>query len=454
MARLRDGIGLFLSIIETLMQELADIELDLFAANLDAEEDAVGGEEPKTAWLEAAEEYALPFELPTLSMTPRPYQRDALTAWGKAHGRGIVVLPTGAGKTVVALMTLEAMRVTTLVVVPTIDLLHQWHDTICARFGLEADAVGRIGGGFRAERPITVITYDSAAMPRRDLSHFGLLIFDEAHHLPSASYRTIATRAEAPFRLGLSATLECSDGRHDDLWGLIGETVFERQPATLARDKHIADYKVQRVSVDLTDDEQARYDQMTAEFSWYMSANRIKLMMTGAANLFEALIRSAGHDPAARQALRSHREARMLAMNAERKVQKVEEILGTHRDDKVIVFSEWNVVVNDLSRRLCLPAITYRTHAEERRDILDKFRQQKYSKLVTGRVLNEGVDVPDANVAIVVSGSSTTREYIQRLGRVLRPKPGHAHLYEIISRGTSEVKTARRRKPVEKAETV
>ena len=430
----------------------SEVELDLFAAGFDADDGSEGDDEPETAWLDAADEYALPFELPALSVTPRPYQKDALTAWGRAHGRGIVVLPTGAGKTVVALMTMEAMRVSTLVVVPTIDLLHQWHDTICARFGLDADAVGMIGGGFRQERPITVITYDSAAMPRRDLSRFGLLVFDEAHHLPSASYRTIATRADAPFRLGLSATLERSDGRHDDLRGLIGPTVFERQPATLARDKHIADYKVERVSVDLTDDEQARYDQLSAEFSWYMAANRTKLMMTGAGNLFEALIRSAGYDPAARQALRSHREARMLAMNAERKVAKVEELLGQHREDKVIVFSEWNVLVHDISRRLCLPAITYRTVAEERRDILDKFRQQRYSKLVTGRVLNEGVDVPDANVAIVVSGSSTTREYIQRLGRVLRPKPGHAHLYEIVSRGTSEVKTARRRKPVEKAE--
>ncbi len=434
------------------MSEL-DADLDLFSAGLDSGAESGEDEEAETAWLEtASEDYGLPFAMPVFSLTPRPYQKEALAAWGKAHGRGIVVLPTGAGKTVVALMALEAMRVWTLVVVPTIDLMHQWHDGIREKFGLGEGEVGMIGGGFKSERPITVITYASAAMPRRDLSRFGLLIFDEAHHLPSASYRTIAVRADAPFRLGLSATLERSDGRHDDLRTLIGPTVFERQPATLARDKHIADYKVERVSVDLTDDEQARYDQLTANFSWYMAANRTKLMMTGAANLFEALIRSAGYDPAARNALRAHREARMLAMNAQRKIQAVEDLLGQHRDDKVIVFSEWNVLVNDLSRRLCLPAITYRTHADERRDILDKFRQQRYSKLVTGRVLNEGVDVPDANVAIVVSGSSTTREYIQRLGRVLRPKPGHAHLYEIISRGTSEVKTARRRKPVEKAE--
>jgi superfamily II DNA or RNA helicase len=434
--------------------EICENELGLFSAGLETEDEGDADEEQsETAWIAAqGGEYALAEALPPLSVTPRPYQREALTAWGQAHGRGVVVLPTGAGKTVLALMAIEAMGVQTLVVVPTIDLLHQWHDTICARFGLEADQVGMIGGGFRTRRPVTVITYDSAAMPRRDLSDVGLLIFDEAHHLPSASYRTIATRCPAPFRLGLSATLERSDGRHDDLSTLIGSTVFERQPATLARDKHIADYKVQRVYVDLTDDEQARYSQLSAEYSWYMAANRHKLMLTGCANLFEAMIRQAGHDPAARAALRAHREARMLAMNAESKVLKVEDLLGHHRSDKVIVFSEWNVLVNDLSRRLALPAITYRTHAEERRHILDQFRAQHYSKLVTGRVLNEGVDVPDANVAIVVSGSSTTREYIQRLGRVLRPKPGHAYLYEIVTRGTSEVKTAGRRKPKEKPE--
>ncbi len=420
------------------VDEDPEAEDDLLSAGLETEDDP-------DEWLdEARAAFGLP-EPPPLSVTPRPYQREALEAWAKARGRGVVVLPTGAGKTVVALMTIQAAAVSTLVVVPTIDLLHQWHDTICSRFGLKPDEAGMIGGGFRSRRPITVITYDSAAMPRRDLSEIGLLVFDEAHHLPSPSYRAIAERCSAPLRLGLSATLERSDGRHDDLTDLIGPTVYERQPEALARDKHIADYKAKRLYVDLTEREQILYDQLTAQYSWYLAANRRKLMMSGA-NLFEALIRTAGHDPAARAALQAHREARMLAMNASRKAETVQQLLQEHAADKVIVFSEWNSVVNDLSRRLALPAITYRTSADERRDILTRFRQQRYSKLITGRVLNEGVDVPDANVAIVVSGSSSTREYIQRLGRVLRPKPGHACLYEVIARDTSEVKTARRRR--------
>lgn len=438
-------------------------EPNLFAAMLDEADDA-DADDQRTLWREAvASEYSLPFPLPALGLTARPYQTEAVDAWEKHEGRGMVVLPTGAGKTVVALMAMARMQVRTLVVVPTIDLLHQWHGGICARFGLNEDAVGMVGGGVRRERAVTVITYDSASIAAErsgaraansplTAGQYGLLVFDEAHHLPSGSYRKIAERSRAPLRLGLSATLERSDGRHEDLIRLIGPTVFERQPASLARDKHIADYKVERVHVDLTDDEQARYDQLTSEYSWYMSANRTKLMLTGCANLFEGLIRASGHDPAARQALRAHREARMLAMNAQRKIKAVEDLLGKHGTDKVLVFSEWNALVNDIAQRLALPAITYRTRADERRAILDGFRAGAYSKLVTGRVLNEGVDVPDANVAIVVSGSSAVREYVQRLGRVLRPKATQARLYEVISRGTSEVKASRRRRPVEKPE--
>lgn len=137
----------------------------------------------------------------------------------------------------------------------------------------------------------------------------------------------------------------------------------------------------------------------------------------------------------------------MIALNAEAKLHEVERLLGEHRDDKVIVFSEYNALVDTISNRLALPSITYKTAADERKAILDGFRDGSYSKLVTGRVLNEGVDVPDANVAIVVSGSSTTREYIQRLGRVIRPKATTAMLYEVITRQTSEVRTARKRRP-------
>ena len=139
----------------------------------------------------------------------------------------------------------------------------------------------------------------------------------------------------------------------------------------------------------------------------------------------------------------------MIGLNAVAKIAKVVEPLSKHRDDTVIVFSEYNARGDARSERLLLPAITYRTAMPERRQILERFRSGEYTKLVTGRVLNEGVDVPDANVAIVVSGSSATREYIQRLGRVLRPKRERAMLYELVTRRTTEGRSARKRRPKE-----
>jgi superfamily II DNA or RNA helicase len=144
--------------------------------------------------------------------------------------------------------------------------------------------------------------------------------------------------------------------------------------------------------------------------------------------------------------MQAWREARSIAMNAPGKYDEIERILNMHKDDQVIIFSEFNVVVEEISRRCCIPNITYKTPAEERRTILERFRAGTYSKLVTGRVLNEGVDVPDCRVAIIVSGNSTKREYIQRLGRILRPKEGEALLYELVTRGTTEEDIAKRRR--------
>jgi superfamily II DNA or RNA helicase len=379
-----------------------------------------------------------------LGLTPRVYQDEAMSAWRREQGRGVVVLPTGAGKTVLALMAIAQLQARTLVVVPTIDLLQQWRAALAERLGAPEEMIGQLGGGRRDLRPLTVSTYDSASVRTRQLADFGLLVVDEAHHLPAATYRRIVRHVDAPYRLGLSATPERADGRHLDLAALIGPEVYRRLPADLAADRHISTYRERRLYVDLNPSERLRYDHLMAEYRWYLSTRQI---WTGGANFFQDLVRRSGHDPAARRALRAHQEARLIALNAEAKIARVAELLDKHRGDNVIVFSEYNALVDQLSRRLCLPAITYRTEARERQAILDHFRARRYTKLVTGRVLNEGVDVPDANVAIVVSGSSATREYIQRLGRVLRPKPRSAVLYEIISRRTVEGRSAQRRRP-------
>jgi superfamily II DNA or RNA helicase len=380
---------------------------------------------------------------PRLAVHPRPYQREALGAWLASGGRGVVVLPTGAGKTVVAMMALEQVPARALVVVPTIELLGQWRTALTGRAGIPAEQVGVVGGGERSPGPITVITYDSAAMPMRSLAGFGLLIVDEVHHLPAPAYRAIAERTRAPWRLGLSATPERMDGGHLDLDTLIGPVVYRRLPAELARQGHIAAYREERVFVQLGEAERVRYDMLMAEYRWYLAAHRLLL----GPNTFEQLVIRSARDPAARRALRAHQQARLVALNAEAKLVRVEQLLERHRADQVLVFAEYVAMVDMLSRRLGLPAISYRTPPEERRAILERFRAGRYTKLVAGRVLNEGVDVPDANVAIVVSGSASTREHIQRLGRVLRPKPNQAVLYELVSRGTTESRTARARRP-------
>jgi len=380
---------------------------------------------------------------PTLTIKPRVYQSEAIVSWLRQDGRGVVVLPTGAGKTVVALMAIERLAVRTLVVVPTIELLTQWRAGLIERLGLTEEQVGIVGGGQRLVRDITVITFDSAAMPNRRLDGFGLLIVDEAHHLPAEHYRHIVKKVGAPYRLGLSATPERLDGRHRDLDTLLGPVAFHKLPADLARDKHIADYVERRLFVNLSPEEQGRYDLLMAQFRWYLAKNKI----APGPDFYGELVRRAGSDPAARHAMQSHHQARMIALNADAKIATVGDLLAQHRDDKIIIFSEYNVLVDAISRRLLVPSITYRTEPGERRDILNGFREGRYSKLVTGRVLNEGVDVPDANVAIVASGSSATREYIQRLGRILRPKPTQAILYELITRKTSEGQAAKRRRP-------
>ena len=379
-----------------------------------------------------------------LQFEPRPYQDEAIAAWTEADGRGVVVLPTGAGKTIVAMMAIAKLKARTMIVVPTIELLYQWRDTVIKTLDVPAKYVGVVGDGHKQFRSITVITYASAAMPDTPLHDIGLLVCDEVHHLPSQAYSTIATHCAAPYRLGLTATPERSDSLHHALDRLVGMTVYRRAPADLADEGHIAQFKENRVYVDLTPDELLRYETLMTTWRWYLAKHRHALAKGG--DFFGELIRRAGNDPQARAALQAHQQARMIALNAERKLDEVAHLLHKHRDDKVIVFSEFNALVYTMSRQFALPSITYKTAADERKLVLDSFRNGTYSKLVTGRVLNEGVDVPDANVAIVVSGSSTTREYIQRLGRVLRKKPSEALLYEIITRNTTEVKTARKRR--------
>lgn len=379
-----------------------------------------------------------------LAMEPRPYQEEALTGWLAEGSKGVVVLPTGAGKTFVAAMAIHETSLWTLVVVPTIDLLQQWRAALASTLSLSIDDIGVFGGGEKDLKPITIITYDSAALYPRELCHFGLLIFDECHHLPAPTYRLIAESAFTPLRLGLSATPERSDMAHADLDELIGPEVYRRSPAELTEGRYLAQYQEKRIDVALASEDEARYNEQRRIYRSFLQRRRI--VIRSPEDFQQKLIYMSARDPEARSAMLAWREARNISMNAPAKYKEIEQLLRLHAADLVILFSEYNYVVDEISRRFCIPSITYKTPTEERRAILERFRAAHYTKLVTGRVLNEGVDVPDCRVAIIVSGNSTKREYIQRLGRILRPKEGQAVLYELITSGTTEEEIAKRRR--------
>jgi len=385
----------------------------------------------------------LPFAT-TLQLEPRPYQEEALTRWLGAGSAGVVILPTGAGKTMVAAMAIHSMGLWTLAVVPTLDLLQQWRTALAAALALSSDDIGVFGGGEKEIKPVTIITYDSATLYTRELNRFGLLVWDECHHLPAPSYRLIAEGAFTPFRLGLSATPERSDMTHLDLDYLIGPEVYRRSPAELTEGRYLAQYKEQRINIELSPEDEARYAEQHKIYRTFLQRRRI--IIRTPEDFQHKLVYLSARDPEARAALLAWRETRNIAMNAPAKYDEIERLLKRHTTDQVILFSEYNRVVDEISRRFCLPSITYKTPTEERRAILERFRSGQYTKLVSGRVLNEGVDVPDCRVAIIVSGNSTKREYIQRLGRILRPKEGEALLYELITGGTTEENVAKRRK--------
>lgn len=386
---------------------------------------------------------ALPFTT-ALAVQPRPYQQEALASWQKAGSQGVVVLPTGAGKTFVAATAIHETRLWSLAVVPTIDLLQQWRAALSATLAVPASEIGIFGGGEKDVKPITVITYDSAALYPRELWQFGLLIFDECHHLPAPSYRLIAESAFTPFRLGLSATPERSDMAHVELEELIGPEVYRRSPAELTEGRFLASYKEQSINIALTSADEERYNEQRRIYRAFLQRRHI--VIQSPEDFQQKVIYMSARDPEARAAMLAWREARDIAMNAPAKYDTIERLLDEHRNDLVILFSEYNYVVDEISRRFCIPSITYKTPAEERRTILERFRSGEYTKLVSGRVLNEGVDIPDCRVAIIVSGNSTKREYIQRLGRILRPKEGQATLYELVTSNTTEEQIAKRRR--------
>lgn len=371
----------------------------------------------------------------------RDYQREALDAWDQAGRRGVLELPTGSGKTVIGVKAIESVGEPTLVVVPTIDLLNQWRAEL-AELGVP---VGQLGGGVQEVEDLTVATYDSAYLRADELGErFPLVVFDECHHLGGEGYRDVARLLAAPFRLGLTATFERPDGEHEAVADLVGEVVYRIGADDLAGE-HLAPYDIRRLEVPLTDEERREYEDVQETFVEYLRTSDIR--MTSGSD-YQQLVKRSGSDPRAREALLAKQRARELVAESDAKVEALADLLERHRGDRVIVFTASTDLVYRLSERYLIPAITHETGTAERRTVLERFREGTYSRVVTANVLDEGVDVPDANVAVLIAGSGSEREFTQRLGRILRPKDegGRATLYELVSEDTAEERVADRRR--------
>jgi superfamily II DNA or RNA helicase len=380
---------------------------------------------------------------PQVSLTPYLHQTEALQAWVKQGWQGVVVLPTAAGKTYLAQLAMQTTPRSTLITVPTLDLMHQWYTHLKQAF--PTVEIGVLGGGSRDRTPILVATYDSAAIHAETLGNrYGLLICDECHHLPSDFNRVIAEYSIAPYRLGLTATPERADGRHGDLEQLLGPIVYRKTAAELSG-QALAPYQIIQLRVQLTPEERSRYADLIQQRNQFLQQANLWLSSPEG---WQRFVQMSARSQQGRRAMLAHREAKNLALGTAGKLRILENLLAQHYPERTIIFTNDNATVYRISQDFLIPAITHQTPVKERHAILQNFRSGDYKIIVVSHVLNEGVDVPEARIAILLSGSGSTREYIQRLGRVLRKGDGSklALLYEVIAEETTEENIARRRK--------
>jgi DNA excision repair protein ERCC-3 len=350
----------------------------------------------------------------------RDYQEEAVDAFHAAGsdrgGSGIVVLPCGAGKTVVGLGAMARVRASTLVITTSITAARQWMDELADKTDLQPEMIGEYTGHSKDIRPVTVATYNILTHRRSkdggfthlklfDERDWGLIIYDEVHLLPAPVFQVTAG-LQARRRLGLTATLVREDGREDDVFALIGPRRAEVPWKALEREGWIAQACCTEVRLPMPDSYRMRY---------------------------------ATADPRAR--------FRVAAENPS-KPEVVERILTEHVGEPVLVIGTYVDQVRTLAKTLGAPVLTGSTGQKRRETLLADFRAGRIPVLVVSKVANFAIDLPDASVAIQVSGTFGSRqEEAQRLGRILRPKSGRnqAHFYTLVSSDTVEQEFSLRR---------
>ena len=344
---------------------------------------------------------------------PRKYQYAASAAFyadgAPSGGSGVVVLPCGAGKTIVGLVTMSDIQRATLILTPNTVAVRQWIIEILDKTDIPPEMVGEYTGERKAIRPITVSTYQILTYrpsEEEDFPHFalftsfdwGLIIYDEVHLLPAPVFR-ITAEIQARRRLGLTATLVREDGREADVFSLIGPKKFDVPWRELERQGWIATAECHEIRVSMTEDEQLNY------------------------------------------AVAEEREKYRLAAESPAKLTVTRYLAERHRDDQVLIIGQYIDQLKILASELEAPLLTGRTPTVQREKLYEQFRQGELKRLVVSKVANFAIDLPDANVAIQVSGTFGSRqEEAQRLGRILRPKSdgGLAYFYSIVTRDSRD----------------
>ncbi|KON74227.1 helicase [Cellulosimicrobium cellulans F16] len=334
----------------------------------------------------------------------RPYQAQAVDGFWHG-GSGVVVLPCGAGKTIVGAGAMAKSGTTTLILVTNTVSARQWRDELVRRTTLTEDEIGEYSGARKEIKPVTIATYQVLTTKRKgvythlellDARDWGLVVYDEVHLLPAPIFRMTAD-LQARRRLGLTATLVREDGREDEVFSLIGPKRYDAPWKDIEAQGYIAPADCVEVRLTLPESDRMTYAVAEPEDKY------------------------------------------RLAATATGKNRVVEQIVAQHPDDQVLVIGQYLDQLEELSQHLDAPLITGATTVRERQRLFDAFRSGEISRLVVSKVANFSIDLPEASVAIQVSGSFGSRqEEAQRLGRVMRPKSDGrtAHFYAVVARDT------------------
>ena len=370
----------------------------------------------------------------------RAYQEAALSAWELGQRRGIVALPTGSGKTRLALAAMQRTRLSALCLVPTRVLLEQWSREISAVY---RGPIGCYGDGVRRVAPVTVATFEAAYRHMQEFGdRFDLLIVDEVHHFGRGLRDEALEMAIADARLGLTATPPRDASPATCLSELVGPTVFELAVGDLTGG-FLASFDAITLYLDLSSEERSAYTNLSAIFKGVYADFRRAAPEASWADFS----RHSACTPTGRRALAAWRQMRRLVSFTYGKRRALGSLLERHRSSKVLVFTADNDTAYAIAREHLVMPLTCDISRQERDDVLTRFRRGDLRALVSARVLNEGLDVPDADVAVVVGGALGEREHVQRVGRLLRPSEGkRAIAYELVTRNTIEVGQARRRR--------